>query len=654
MTRAIVLLSAVAAAAPNAAAQITVNTAHAGVANDGFCSIVEAVNNANGHGTVHTDCAPGDAIVTTIALDPGLVISFSQPQSGADDGIAVPVIASRIVLEGNESTVRRSSAAGTPTFRLMTVAPGAKLVVRDLRFENGLANADGTGFGGGAIRSSGATTIESCQFVGNVSGTNGGALANIDGTMLVRDTVFDGNRAAQSGGGLWNVRGTVSVFDSSFSGNRSQGAGETARGGAVANVASGGPALFSASNTQFLGNATMGGRGGGALDNAAAPGQTATVRLVGGAFVGNTATGADHTLGGAIQNSVFRGTTNATVDVALDGVALVGNTGVNGGAISSGIDFNGNNTLRLTIANSSIVGNTADGDEFQVGNGGGLYLINGTTSVTNTTISGNAALGTGTLSGLGGGVMHGALGGATGLLDLRHVTIEDNAALAGGGLAVFHFDGNAQATVTNTIVAAGPQGGTCFNSGAITSNGGNLDEADTCAFSASGDRHGVSAVLAPRNPATGQFHRPLPGSPAIDAANQAFCTDADQIGTARLLGAACDSGAIEQEWATVSLLLDETTFLNSGTRPQNRFYLLQDGTFVDALGATGAWSRPSGLFLVQYTDLDIVGSGVGPACGGMYLGRVTTAPRAAGVAFCGDGSPVNGPWFGVTSTPSSR
>ncbi|HEY6359828.1 MAG TPA: choice-of-anchor Q domain-containing protein [Vicinamibacterales bacterium] len=654
--RAIALLAACAAVAPEAAAQITVNTAEPGIAADGLCSIVEAVDNANIQGTVHADCAPGDLIMTTITLPPGLAITFSQPQSPTDDGNALPVITARMVLQGGGSTLRRSAAAGTPPFRLAFVAAGAELEVHDLGFENGLANADGTGLGGGAIYSAGSTTVEACRFVGNTSRSNGGALSNIGGTMVVRSSVIDGNRASQSGGGLWNLRGTVSVAGSSFSANQSQTAGEMGRGGAVANVAFGGPALFSATDTRFLGNATMGGRGGGGLDNAAGPGQTATVRIVGGGFVGNSAVGPDHTLGlgGAIQNSVFRGTSGATVEVSLDGVAFTGNTGVNGGAISNGIDFNANNTLRLTIANSSLVGNTADGEGFQVGNGGALYLINATASVSNTTISGNAALGTGDLSGLGGGIMHGGLSTGTGRLDLRHVTIEDNAALAGGGLAVFNFSGSAQATVANTIVAARSMGSTCFNAGAITSNGGNVDESGSCNFTAASDQRNVPAILSPRDAAGGLFHRPLPGSPAIDAGNPAFCTAADQIGTPRPLGAACDSGAIEQQWAPVSLHLDTIAFLNDGTRPQNRFYLLQDGTFVDVFGANGTWSRPSGLFLIEYTEADIPGSGVGPACGGTYLGRVTTAPRVAGVAFCRDGSPTSGPWFGITSTPTSH
>lgn len=653
--RAIAVLAGLAAMTADAAAQITVNTAVPGIAADGFCSIVEAVDNANIQGTVHSDCAPGSPLVTTITLSPGLVITVSQAQSPVDDGSALPVITAPLVLEGSGSTLRRSTAAGTPSFRLVLVAAGIDFTVHDLGFENGLANADGTGLGGGAIASAGRTTIESCRFAGNVSRSNGGALSNFIGTMAIRNTVLDANRAAQSGGALWNLRGTVELTASTFTANRAEAAGELGRGGAVANVAFGGPAVLNSTDTRFVGNSTTGGRGGGALDNAAGPGQTGTVHIVGGELRGNIATGADHTLGlgGAIQNSVFRNASDATVALSLDRVALVGNAGVNGGAISNGIDLGRrNNTLRLTITNSSFVGNTANGDGFQVGNGGAVYLINGTASLTNTTVSGNAARGTGDVSGLGGGIMHGALSGGTAVLDLLHVTIEDNSALAGGGLAVFNFDGSAEVRVGNTIVAAGPSGGTCSNAGVITSSGGNVEESDRCSFTAASDQRGVPAVLSPRDAASGQFHRPLPGSPAIDAGNPVLCTPADQIGTLRPLGGGCDSGAIEQLWAPVSVQLDTITFLNDGTRPQNRFYLLQDGNFVDAFGGSGAWSLSTDVFLIVYVDVDAPGSGVGPACAGVYVGRTTIAPRVTGVAFCRDGTPVSGVWVGMTSTPT--
>jgi hypothetical protein len=100
--------------------------------------------------------------------------------------------------------------------------------------------------------------------------------------------------------------------------------------------------------------------------------------------------------------------------------------------------------------------------------------------------------------------------------------------------------------------------------------------------------------------------------------------------------------------------LDTITFLNDGTRPQNRFYLLQDGTFIDAFGGNGAWSLSTDVFLIVYVNVDAPGSGVGPACEGVYLGRTTIAPRIAGVAFCRDGTPVSGVWVGVTSTPTLR
>ena len=79
MMRAIAVLAGLAAMTADAAAQITVNTEVPGIAADGSCSIVEAVDNANFHGTVHTDCAPGAQLVTKENLEDPKVKEVMQP-----------------------------------------------------------------------------------------------------------------------------------------------------------------------------------------------------------------------------------------------------------------------------------------------------------------------------------------------------------------------------------------------------------------------------------------------------------------------------------------------------------------------------------------------------------------------------------------------
>jgi hypothetical protein len=206
--------------------------------------------------------------------------------------------------------------------------------------------------------------------------------------------------------------------------------------------------------------------------------------------------------GGGIANSGTLAVTNST----LSG----NNAGFAGGIANSGT---------LTVTNSTLSGNTGQNG------GGGIYnLDHGTLTVTNSTLSGNTANG-----GSGGGI-------AT----IGTLTVVTNTIVAG-----------------NTAAFSGPD-----LIGTITSGGHNLF----------GTTSGANITLGPGdivNPApllgalgsnggTTQTIPLLPGSPAIDAGNDAVCAAApvggkDQRGITRSgTGAHCDIGAFE--YAVVSPL----------------------------------------------------------------------------------------------------
>ena len=100
-------------------------------------------------------------------------------------------------------------------------------------------------------------------------------------------------------------------------------------------------------------------------------------------------------------------------------------------------------------------------------------------------------------------------------------------------------------TLKNTIVANSPTGGNC--SGTITDGGGNLSYPDTTCPGINSD-----PKLGPLQDNGGptQTMALLPGSAAIDAANDAICAappvnNLDQRGIARPQGPHCDIGAYE-------------------------------------------------------------------------------------------------------------
>jgi hypothetical protein len=108
--------------------------------------------------------------------------------------------------------------------------------------------------------------------------------------------------------------------------------------------------------------------------------------------------------------------------------------------------------------------------------------------------------------------------------------------------------------LSNTLIAHTPFGGDCRTApGEAITNDHNLMQsslvADTCGVTdgADGSRIGVDPLLAPLTDYGDGLptHALLPGSPAIDAGNNATCLATDERGTPRPQGAACDIGAFE-------------------------------------------------------------------------------------------------------------
>ena len=154
----------------------------------------------------------------------------------------------------------------------------------------------------------------------------------------------------------------------------------------------------------------------------------------------------------------------------------------------------------LSIVNSSFIGNYAEA-------GGGLFLPN---------------------------YGHGAIDAT-----LSHLTLAANAAEQGGGI---HTYSNPEANIRlyNSIVADNA-GGDCV--GGLTHSARNLIADGSCDAEFTGDPM-LGDLVEPED-GSPAYYPLLPGSPAIDAASSDHCPDADQIGTARPQGEACDIGAIE-------------------------------------------------------------------------------------------------------------
>ena len=160
----------------------------------------------------------------------------------------------------------------------------------------------------------------------------------------------------------------------------------------------------------------------------------------------------------------------------------------------------------VDISNSSFV------DNWTRGTGGAIGVQEGhEISITNSTFVGNDA-------GRGG-----AIGGGHLPITLTHLTMVNNRGSV--GKAMYFYEGETQVRLRNSIIAGEVYGELC--QGRLFENVGNLIKDGSCASS-----EGGNALLGEM---TGEpAHLPLLDfSPAVDAADERFCTPFDQIGTPR-------------------------------------------------------------------------------------------------------------------------
>ncbi len=313
-----------------------------------------------------------------------------------------------------------------------------------------------------------------------------------------------------------------------------------------------------------------------------------------------------------VENSLISGNTN--VGIQTSGIAtirhsIISNNSRNdeGGGIA--------NTGTMFIINSVISGNTA------ATHGGGIRSSTGShLYITNSTISGNVA-GTNLASALGGGIY----GRGSSNVVFTNSTISNNQTSgSGGGLKT---ENSGAFTFRNTVIAGNTSTNTNEEdvSGDIVSNGINLI-GNT--FGSSGwiasDLLNVNPILGPLadNGGGTMTHSLLPGSPAINAGNNAVAIDpqtqmpltTDQRGFLRFYGGASstvDIGAYEVQPEITGTI----TYGNATGSPTPRFV---SGVQLNALGSPNltATSRSDGTYTL----------------GGFGSGAYTVTPSKTGGA----------------------
>lgn len=391
--------------------------------------------------------------------------------------------------------------------------------------------------GGGIYLQSGLVSMTDVVFEKN-SAKNGGGIYNFGIDLTINYSQFIGNSATESGGGLSTSVGNIFLTNATFTKNSAYGNG----GGLML----GGYDYSKISNVLFDDNTAY--FGGGMYDGAQKTSYTNVTfqnnkaiqggGLYGGAgvyndvsFIKNEANyGGGLYGGGTLANLVFQENSakfggGMYGSGALSNITFYGNIAVFGGGL-----YGGGTIDSVTFSHNSVEGN-----------GGALFLTNSPTELKNSTLVWNDA-----------DVHGGAIYNSNVDLAVTNVTVSGNTVRIGKGAGIYNDEfyinqeprthiinsilwGNKKTTVTGdqipdplygpaTVIYSVFQGG--------YTGKGNID---TEPFLGVFGNYGGPTDTFPL----------LPGSPAIDTADQSNCPEKDQRGVVRPQGQGCDIGAFE-------------------------------------------------------------------------------------------------------------
>ena len=536
----------------------------------GSAGLVAAIVNADANG--------GGTITLGSACSYSFTAAYTN--SGTPDDLAdwygpaaLPAIAAPITIVGNGSTIARSTASGTPDFRLFFVGanpsvsatpswttPGAgALVLENLTLSGGLAQGGnggaaggGGGLGaGGAIYNQGATVLTAVTLSGNSA--HGGSVAT-SGTATGGGGV-GADAASTTGGGFGSGFAEPATYPTGglgvlLGGGGGAGFGSSEDGVGVAGAGAGGGSLTGTAGDGASGGA-KGGDGGGGGASAPALGGGGGKYGEGGAGAGGGGVGSGG--GGAGGGGGFGG----------GGGYPGGEGGFGAGGAGSG---GGPGFAGGTGAASTAVGGGG------AGLGGAIFNQQGTLVAEDATLSGNtaaggAAGGSGATAGAGGG---GAIFSLNGVVGLINDTIASNTADDGGALYLVGYDASSKSTagvgaLVNNILSGSLTGtmagthdlvvnkpGTVADGTANQATAAAVVPSQNIVDSTSGTLSGTPSTANPalgalaNNGGPGMFTMlPGAGSPALGAGSTSGAPTTDERGTARPAGGPIDLGAVQ-------------------------------------------------------------------------------------------------------------
>lgn len=452
---ALVLLLGI-ATTPARAASISVDSLlHTNVAGDGDCTLREAVAVANNDTVGHADCGTGSG-ADTITINVAGTINIAPGAISVSSTITINEGAGDVVLDGGG------------TSRLLSVATNGDLTVNGLTLQNGFTNSNLLRGGCIGLASSTSLTINGVTLQNCVSTVlPGGAVSGVsdggDHTVVITNSTFT-NNSATDGGGM-SMSGTLTVSNSTFTQNTA--ASGNALGGAILATFSSTSSITDSSFSQNAAHATSGTAQGGAIVVRGESGVTLTIS--GSTFTSNQAR-------------------NSTVE-NQGGAIFMGSSGT------------------LAISGSVFTGNSASDTD---GQGGAIYTLAGSTSVTSSRLQSNSASDTGDA--------YYAVGSGTD-------SITGSCIVNNGDTAVVDSTGSATTATGNwwgvdwgPLISAAGGGSAVSNGDSISGSGTSLVDV------------GLTDAGTPSTPPTGNW---ITVVPSVAGAQCMACADVSSVGHAR-------------------------------------------------------------------------------------------------------------------------
>ncbi len=268
----------------------------------------------------------------------------------------------------NSLTVQRSSAGGTPDFRIFNINGGVTVALSGLTLTNG-------------------------RISGSFPGNFGGAIWNNHSNLTITDCVINANSAvavapAGFGGAIFNDgadfgSATLAIVNTRITGNSATG-----NGGGIFSWGGHGNATLTITASTISNNSAQ--SGGGGIANSGQSGSS-SVRIVNSLLSGNTAQS-----GGGITSE---GTQNGNAPLTIANSTISGNgaTAIGGGIVTQGTT--NSSGAPVTIVNTTITNNRVDIDDTAPGNqnGGGMFIFTGPVTIHNTIVARNFVGSTGIL-----------------------------------------------------------------------------------------------------------------------------------------------------------------------------------------------------------------------------------------------------------------